>query len=400
MVVHKVLVLVDSKLSEIGSHIAEYFEADVETDSQNVAARLAQTEYKAIVFDCIKSGHLNSVSLRVMLKMEEVCDLPVVVLSEAQSLQDKLDALEIGADDFIEPNIQKEEACARVTKAIFHRVAADQLASRLELANQTAHTALIDNSDLGANIQFLINAHDCDNLDQLGQMFFTTISRYGLKCSLQLRGDYEIKNMEAHGMAKDLESQMLTQLKGGDRYIDFGSRTIVNYDRVSLLIKNMPSEDPDKYGAIKDNTFALIQGMNARVHSLENQAHLLEERETLKKLANDVRKVMTKIQSSYQSVMRDIATEVDNASEAMLIKLPSFALTEPDEAYIENVMAACVKNTTMIFNEGLKVDEAIQRLEGTIGRSLEAVNVDEAHKAEDQKQHPAESQSDSTLELF
>ena len=397
---HKVLVIADSVLSESGKHVLSFFDADIEKEIDKVPSLLSDSNYKAMIFDCLSAPSLNIVSLRTLLKMEEVCDIPVVVLAKANSVQDKLDALEIGADDFIEPNIDKEEVCARVTKAILHRVAADQLSSRLEMANQTAHTAMIDNSDLGANIQFLINVHECDNLDQLGQMFFSTIERYGLKCSLQLRGDYEIKNMEAHGMAKDLESQLMTQLKGGERYIDFGPRTIVNYDRVSLLIKNMPVSDPDKYGAIKDNTFSLIQGMNARVQSIEDQAHLIEERETLEKLASDVRSVMTRIQSSYQRVMRDIATEVDNTSEALAVKLPSFALTEADELYIENVMAKCVKNTTMIFNEGLQVDEAIQRLEGTIDRSLEAVSFASQDKEGPRAENVSQTKPDATLELF
>lgn len=396
MAVHKVLVFTGASLSSMAKHIAEFFDADTESDIESVPQKLSKTAYKAIVFDGLHSGMLNIVHLRSLIRMDEVCDIPVVVLAQANSVQDKLDALEIGADDFIEPVVSFEEACARVTKSIFHRVAADQLSNRLEMANQTALTAMIDNSDLGANIQFLINVHDCDNLDQLGQMFFSTIERYGLKCSLQLRGDYEIKDMEAHGMAKDLESQLLTQLKDGDRYIDFGPRTIMNFDRVSLLIKNMPIDDPEKYGAIKDNTFSLIQGVNARVQALEDEAHLIEERETLRKLASDVRSVMREIQSSYQVVMRDIADEVDQTSEAMAIKLPSFALTEADEAFIEGVMAQCVRNTTEIFNKGLHVDEAIQRLEGTIDRSLEAVNI-----AEDSDFSPSgKSGQDPVVELF
>lgn len=373
MAAYRVLVIPNSSPSVTGRHVIEFFEADSETDIDSIPSRLSSSDYKVIVFDCLADESLNQVALRRLLKMEETFEIPIVVLSGAQSVQDKLDALEVGADDFVEPHVEKEEVCARITRSILHRVAADQLSSRLELANQTAYSAMVDNSDLGANIQFLLRVHECDNLDQLGQLFFTTIERYGLKCSLQIRGDYEIKNMEAHGMAKDLESQLLSQLKDAGRYVDFGPRTIVNFERVSLLVKNMPIDDDEKYGAIKDNTFALIQGVNARVAALEDHTHLIEEWETLTKLASDVRSVMSNIQSSYQKVMRDIAAEVDTASEALAVKLPSFALTEPDERYIEDTMANCVKNTTEIFNIGLKVDEAIQRLEVTIDRSLSSI---------------------------
>ena len=66
--------------------------------------------------------------------------------------------------------------------------------------------------------------------------------------------------MEANGMAKDLEAHLLDELKDVGRYYDFGKRSVMNYENVSLLVKNMPIEDERRYGAIKDNIFSLLQG--------------------------------------------------------------------------------------------------------------------------------------------
>ncbi|MFT7561185.1 MAG: CheY-like chemotaxis protein [Flavobacteriales bacterium] len=374
MAQYKVIILVEGELSTLGSNVANFFGADIERDIDQMGARLRSVDYKIIVFDTCSSAEFNLPSVSQLLKMEETLNLPVVILTASGRLGDKLKAFELGCDDFIHSDTSGDETCARVTKSIFHRVASDQLASRLELANQTARTAMVDNSDLGANIQFLISVHDCDNLDQLGQLFFRTTERYGLKCSLQMRSEREIKNMEAHGMAKDLESQLLSQLKDSDRYIDFGTRTIVNYDRVSLLVKNMPVDEPEKYGAIKDNTFCLLQGINARVISLEDRFRIIEEGESLKKLSSHVGQVMNTIKDSYQRVMRDIADEVDKANELVQMKIPSLALTEQDEAYIENTLENCVRGTTRIFNEGLVVDQVFQRLEEALERAIDTVD--------------------------
>src|SRR5690606_24079593 len=124
--------------------------------------------------------------------------------------------------------------------------------------------------------------------------------RYGLKCSLQMRSVMGDKNMEAHGMAKDLEAQLLAQMAESGRYIDFGKRTICNYDKVSLLIKNMPVDEPEEYVATKDNTFCLVQGLNARIHALEAQYRVQQEKEALTKLSQDVKNVMHSLKDSYQ----------------------------------------------------------------------------------------------------
>ncbi|WNO10146.1 DNA-binding response regulator [Teredinibacter sp. KSP-S5-2] len=398
---HKVLILFQQQISDLGKHIQSFFEADSTADVDEAVEMVSSKDYKAVVFDTMEAGDLDIELCESVLSHAELIKLPVVILTRSYSLQDKLKAFDIGFDDFIDGSITKDEVCARITKSIFHRIATDQLSSRLEMANQTARSALVDNSDLGANIQFLLSVHSCDNLDQLGQQFFATIERYGLHCSLQMRSIMGEKNMEAHGMAKDLESQLLTQLKGSDRYIDFGKRTIINFDRVSLLIKNMPIDDAEKYGSIKDNTFSLIQGMNARIIALEDKHRLLEERESLRKLSKDVQVVMMTLQESYQTVMNQIATEVENMSELVQARVPSFALTEGDENFLYEITDQCVTETNRVFNDGLKVDECFSKLEYAVARTL--AEVDEAAELS-RKVSPMpimeKHSTDNTIELF
>lgn len=399
---YKIMIVAPQGLSKLGQSVSEYFDTDIELELHAVPERIVTKDFKVVIFDAINAGDLDLSQVSTLVRMDEVVDIPVVVMAAISSLQEKIEALEVGCDDFIEADTVADEACARLTKSIYHRVATDQLSTRLELANQTAKTALVDNSDLGANIQFLLAVHGCDNLDILGQLFFSTIERYGLKCSLQMRSLTETKDMEATGMAKHLESQLLTQLKGSDRFIDFGPRTIINYHNVSLLVKNMPIEEPEKYGAIKDNTFSLVQGLSARVTALDDQKRLIEERESMKRLSHDSHTVMSTIQMAYQDVMKNIADEVDKANELISMKIPSLALTEEDERFLEGTMEHCVKNTMRIFNDGLKVDELMERLERSIERTLKAVEETQNKKeAQAQAQVMQNNASkESSVELF
>ncbi len=49
-----------------------------------------------------------------------------------------------------------------------------------------------------------------------------------------------------------LEKELIEMCDKEARFLDFGSRTIVNYPRVSLLVKNMPLDDMKRYGRVKD----------------------------------------------------------------------------------------------------------------------------------------------------
>ena len=394
---HKVLILTDGALSDLAQTIPQFFDSAAVTGSQELKNLAKQDTFKVLVFDAVSDEPVGKTCIQKAVSLSDELAIPLIVLSHSDSIADKLNALEIGCDDFIEPEVGADELRTRITKSIFNRIATDQLSKRLELANKTAQTALVDNSELGLNIQFLLDVHDCDNLDQLGQLFFSAIERYGLKCSLQIRGVRTVKNMEAHGMAKDLESQLMFQLKDADRYIDFGKRTIVNYGKVSLLIKNMPVDDSERYGAIKDNTFSLIQGMNARVIALEDRYDLLDEREALKGLSKEVGSVMASLKESYQKVMRDIADEVEKANERILTKIPALSLTEEDEAFLEGTMEECVKNTTSIFNTGLVLDHVMDGLDKSIKKNLEKLEASDSRR---NGEKPKTAKKNSQVELF
>jgi hypothetical protein len=362
------------ELSAIGRHLQDFFKAKVCQDLPACQDSLQAHHFRAFIIDCSDCDCSDTGCYTGYIELAKQADIPAIVICQALNLQQKIAAHEVGCDDILDSRTSPDEATARVTKSIYHRIATKQLNERLQLASETAKNALIDNSDLGANIQFLLAVNSCDNLDQLGQLLFSTLERYGLKCSLQMRTRMEIKNMEAHGMSKDLESQLLYQLKDSGRYIDFGSRTLCNYDRVSLLIKNMPTEDKEKYGAIKDNSFYLLQGVNARLHALENQHTLDEEKKCLKKLSSDITQVTSSIKERYQDMMRSIVNEVETAALLIQDRIPHLALLEKDERYIDNIIERLITGTNQIFNEGLKVEDAFKRLESDLEKSIHTLD--------------------------
>lgn len=373
-------------------------------------ALAAEVDVRVMIYDVTTCGPVSFSGLETLMGNTEVMtDLPLVFLSSSQSLADKLSAFELGVDDYIESETCLEEVCARVSKSIFHRIASAQLKDRLDLANATAYTAMSDNSDLGSNIQFLLGVNRCDNLDQLGQLLFSSLERYGISCSLQMRGIYEIKNMEATGMAKDLESQLLMQMKDAGRYIDFGCRSLVNYGQASLLVRNMPMDDERRYGAIKDNTFALIQGIDARIKALDEHTKLLEEKEALKKLSLDVKTVMTEIDEAYQGVMRTIVNTVEMMAERIQDKIPVLALSEEQEVFFEETTAQCVSEANSVFADGLKVDESFHKLSKSMDHAinnlddveeLHSPSVDEGGSDELFASGTAETMTDDSVELF
>lgn len=290
--------------------------------------------------------------------------LPVVIVHGPALAEQRLAAFKMGCDDFIDVEVGVDEIALRCEKLIYSKIANDQLQERVQQANQMAFIAMSDTSDLGVNIQYLIDVNQCDNLDELGMRLMQAISSYGIKGSLQMRGEFEIKNLDQSGMAKELESALLWELKDDGRYVDFGKRSVMNYEQVSLLVRNMPVDDEKKYGTIKDNVFSLLQGTDARVKALDNLMQLEQQQNLMKGLALRMKNMMAEIDDGYQDVMKNIADVVESMAEGTQQVIIDYALHEEQEKALETIMESGVTSTNQIFSDGLRLDESLKKIIG------------------------------------
>lgn len=350
--------------SPIKSALSDAFAVELSGNLKDALAFVRKGEYKALLVD-------SSVEFASQKKLlEELRDatdtnqkpLPVVLVGGEISLEQKLQLFNVGCDDYLAEGTPASEVIARLNKAIFHRIANEQLFSQLKVANEMAFMAMSDTSDLGINIQFLLESANCSNLDELGQLLFQSLKSYGLNGSLQMRGKYEVKNMEANGLAKDLEAQLLTELKDSGRYYDFGARTVMNYDQVSVLIRNMPLDDEKKYGAVKDNVFSLLQGTDARVKALDNIRTMDNERELLELMTRKMQAIFPDVEASYRVLVRNIADVVEDMAEKIEASVMTLGLTENQEKILEAIMADGIARTHEIFSNGLRLDDELEGL--------------------------------------
>ncbi len=291
----------------------------------------------------------------------ELQEIPLFLYTSDGEKLDMIQIYNAGVDDVAQSFIAHDELIARLNKVVFHNIAQRQLKSRLQQANEMAFSAMSDTSDLGVNIQFLVHCHECANLDELGMLLFRTLSHYHLDCSLQIRSAFEVKNLEETGMAKDLEARLLSELQYSGRYVDFGRRCVMNYGRVSLLVKGMP-DDPKRYGTIKDNVFSLLQGVDARVNSIDSARMLEMERDVMRGMTHNMQNVMHQVDTRYQDVMRHCATLVEDMAMRVEESVLFLDLTEAQEEAIMEIMRTGVQAVNRLFAEGIKIDESFRKL--------------------------------------
>ena len=358
----RVVVLAPDGISPILARTIGQFDMECVRKIPEWLEKGSQPDVKLLVVDpAVKGELLITEALEASNKNPEVKEKPRLVFLSKPIKIDRFKVFDIGCDDVIESSVSDTDLIARLHKSLINHVANVQLQSKLNQANLMAHTALVGSSHLGASVKFLLNASQCGNFDELGLSFFNASEIYGISCSLQIRGHFETKNMEANGLAKDLESQLMNELKDKGRFVDFGSRCIINHFAVSLLIKNMPVDESDCI-SLKENVHTLIEGVAGRVQALDALRMAELNSELIVKLAESMNGLMTGVEESYRRAMASCVENVNMAAIQVEEAMSNLDLNEQEQGPIKEVMSELVKVTQMLCDENKTTDDNLRKI--------------------------------------
>lgn len=286
--------------------------------------------------------------------------IPIVFVSALVSAEERLRGYEVGAEEYVTKPFHSKEITDTVTRVLEHHLQNKEFETRSKEAMNTAFQAMTNSAELGNIIRFFQTSYNCKSVDQLAQELLETTNLFGLKCCLKIQGRYKT---EYFGCAKDsIEAKVLERFSTGDKVLDFGARTLINEQHVSLLIRNMPVDQPEAYGRIKDNLAVLVDGTEARVKALELEYKLEDERN---------RGIQSVLVNSHEK-LREIRTLVErqkndaqNISQSINSKIEeiifSLGLEESQEQIIIDAIDKSVDGLNSVLDISTQLEASFLR---------------------------------------
>jgi len=187
----------------------------------------------------------------------------------------------------------------------------------------TALEAMTMGSELGIIIRFMQEINECNNYHTLATAFFSTLQQLGLATCMMLRSREGIQYFGCE--PGSLETKVLQKYTHAAKIYDFGSRTILNTERLIFLVKNMPLDDTDKYGRFRDHLVVIANITEQRVRGLEKLLELTEQREnSLERLITSCEKGLSLIESKiagHEVSTRKVMQKMISDLEARLFSL-------------------------------------------------------------------------------
>lgn len=288
-------------------------------------------------------------------------DIPVVFVSSRDDPETRLLCYEAGGDDFIQKPFEPAELLSKLNVA--GRILAEKktLREQAGYAQQTAMTAMVSMGELGVVLQFLSKSFGCNSVEELAAALLEAMRQYDLQSALQLRlGDEEL-TVSHNGRNLPLEVSVLNHVRESGRIFQFKSRCVFNYGGVSLLINNMPLDDPDRCGRIRDNGALLAEGADAKLRAIATEMLDRQRRAGIEGALPRLYSTLDGVQNNYRRNCFELTQVMIDFQEALTKAFIHLGLMERQEEMISGM-----------------ANEFMLRVVGTQDASLEIVGKLEA----------------------
>ena len=297
---------------------------------------------------------------------------PIIFLSVLDSLDDILSGYEAGGDDYFRKPFETEILLAKMQTSIIKRQEMDQ---NLVESQQFAKLALANSGELGIILQCYQNSFQCQSHTQLAKVLLETCQEFGLLGSVQIRGAKDQVNIAAGGNCSNLEIELMNRLVDAQRILHFGKRTAFNFDKVTLLIKNMPLEDPDRCGRLTDHLASVLLGIETRIESLD--LAIAKEREVLDRVKTSLDHIhvaIDKIESAFKTREHLTTNIIDTLLTQMTVGFSSLALTEAQEQFFIELINTHLNQIVEMYGSTTEVKDYFMQIAGDLSPLLNQVH--------------------------
>ncbi len=297
----------------------------------------------------------------------DVGETPVVFLSANVGRDDRIAAYDAGGEDFIGKPFDPEELRAKVTITLKRITERAQLKTNVSEAFSTAMTAMTSASELGIVIHALRQSFTATTLAELADVALAATRDFSLEACIrlhgQLAGDYV---RSSQGEATPVEAGVLQQLALGDHIQRLGRQSAYNYGGITLLIKNMPVDEEERMGRLRDNLALLAEGIEGRRQAIEDRHAVERERQRQRQVGATMTAALNDITRRHQAQKHESADILNGLVNRMEDAFLGLALTERQEAAVFEVMQEAVGRVINLYDEGLAIDEHLASLRAAL----------------------------------
>lgn len=291
----------------------------------------------------------------------------IIFVSAFDDLQTRLTAYDVGGSDFIVKPFDQQEVERKVRVAERNLDAYSEAADRAKYAQEAAFSAMSSLGEMGGVLEFIRRSFASDSPKALADAIFACLGQFGLEGLVSLKIGHSFQNFRLGGACTPLEDSILENSRELQRIFQFSNRLVIHYPLATLLVTNLPLDNPDFCGRLRDHLAVVVEGAHTRVENLMQQTLLEAKNQAITTSMNMLVQTLDAMRSSYTTTAEQTRERTQLYLDQLEDAFVHLGLTDGQESKLISLARQTLNDVSSLLEQPkslqIRFNEALKKLE-------------------------------------
>jgi PAS domain S-box-containing protein len=307
---------------------------------------------------------IRNSSGEIVAAIETLQNITARKLAE-QALQDQFNNLEKVVDQRTAELRQRNDELLELNEV------RSQLEERVTFASTTAMTAMSSMGEMGVLLQALQNFNNCHSPQEIAESIINSLANFYMSGVAQIRTADDKIEVGSAGKASSHDSAVFARLVDMGRIVHFHSRMIINYPDVSLLIHDIPKDDDEKVGRIRDNLAILVEAANVRLTAILANVDMQRQQAIIDSTMQQLSTVLSNVEKKQHDSLAASNYAIHNMVRNLEKLFVHLGLTQTQEEELLALIDASIGEFSQAQSGQLSFQAELSEITGKLGGFLQ-----------------------------
>ena len=221
--------------------------------------------------------------------------------------------------------------------------------------------------ETGILLQFMSKLIGMESHREIATELLELLRRYRLEGVVQTRIDGQTETLSAAGRNLPLEVSIIEHVRNQGRIFEFRRRSVHNFECVTLMINNLPIEDPDYCGRLRDHLSVAAQGADSRLKALHAEQASRQAQTAILTALDSIGATIQALHASEEGKNAQSSMLMVELQKTLLDSFYRLGLTDNQEKFLQELVGDFMNRMAALLNSSAETQLTLQVLTEKLG---------------------------------